>query len=91
MTPALTPRQERILAAIVAAVRETGYPPSMRELAAASSTASTSSVAYNLAKLAALGLIELIPYGPHGDMRRIRLLHRSGEPCPVCGAVVGLP
>ncbi|MCA1570818.1 MAG: MarR family transcriptional regulator [Chloroflexi bacterium] len=52
-----TRQQTRILEAIRSHVTEHGYPPSVRELAAAVGLASTSSVAYELNKMQRAGLI----------------------------------
>jgi len=51
-------RKQRIIAYIAATVRESGYPPSVREIAAAVGLASTSAVHHHLSALERDGLIE---------------------------------
>jgi repressor LexA len=51
-------RKQRIIDYIAAAVRESGYPPSVREIAAAVGLASTSAVHHHLSALEKEGLLE---------------------------------
>ena len=51
-------RKQRIIEYIATAVRESGYPPSVRELAAAVGLASTSAVHHHLSALEREGLLE---------------------------------
>lgn len=60
----LTPRQQRILEAIRSAVRERGYPPSVREIGDAVGLASPSSVAHQLRVLEEYGLLRRDPNRP---------------------------
>lgn len=61
---ALTPRQQRILDVIRAAVAERGYPPSIREIAEHAGLASPSSVSHQLKVLEAKGYIRRDPNLP---------------------------
>jgi repressor LexA len=56
-TPELTAQQQRVLDAIREWVDRHGYPPSIRQIAAATGLASPSSVAHHLAALERLGLL----------------------------------
>ncbi|MGH3168595.1 MAG: transcriptional repressor LexA [Trebonia sp.] len=53
----MTSRRRRIVQVIDDSVRRNGYPPSMREIAAATGLASTSSVSYQLSVLEEQGLV----------------------------------
>jgi repressor LexA len=55
--PGLTPRQQKIMDTIEDSVQCRGYPPTMREIAAAVGLASTSSVSYQLSILADKGRV----------------------------------
>ena len=51
-------RRQRIIEYIAATVRRSGYPPSVREIAAAVGLASTSAVHHHLSALEREGLLE---------------------------------
>ena len=53
----LSKRQERILEFVNAYIAENGYPPSIREIGAATETSSTSVVSYNLQRLEEKGCL----------------------------------
>lgn len=63
-TSTLTPRQEQILALIVASVNDRGYPPTIRELCDQTGLTSTSSVAHHLRELEHMGAIRRDPGSP---------------------------
>jgi repressor LexA len=75
----LTARQSAIVAFIRAHVADHGYPPTVRDIAAAVGLVSPSSVAYQLGELARLGAIRRDPARP----RAIVVLDPDG--CPTCG------
>jgi repressor LexA len=79
MTAPLTARQSAIVAHIRAHVAEHGYPPTVRDIAAAVGLVSPSSVAYQLGELARLGAIRRDPDRP----RAIVVL--DPQTCPTCG------
>jgi repressor LexA len=60
----LTPRQRKILAVIVSAVRDKGYPPSIREIGEAVGLTSPASVAHQLRKLEEKGFLRRDPNRP---------------------------
>jgi repressor LexA len=60
----LTKRQRRVLEAIEDAIREQGYPPSIREMGLRAGLTSPSSVAYQLKSLEAKGFIRRDPNRP---------------------------
>lgn len=60
----LTDRQRGILRVIAGAVRERGYPPTVREIAEAVGLASPSSVAHQLASLERKGFLRRDPHRP---------------------------
>lgn len=62
--PQLTPRQRRILEYISDAVRERGYPPTVREIGEAVGLTSSSSVHAQLANLERRGLLHKDPTKP---------------------------
>ena len=51
-------RKQRIIEYIATSVRESGYPPSVREIAAAVGLASTSAVHHHLSALEKEGMLE---------------------------------
>lgn len=66
----LTPRQREILDVIERAVRERGYPPSVREIGAAVGLTSPSTVHTHLASLSRLGYLRRDPTKPRAiEMR----------------------
>lgn len=76
----LTDRQEKILGAIAAFIREHGYPPSMREIGDLVGLSSLSSVTHQLSRLEQLGCIRRDPKRP----RAIEALwDPTGGPAPV--------
>jgi repressor LexA len=75
---ALTPRQRKILAVIRWAVKDRGYPPTLREIGEAVGLASLSSVSYQLDELVAKGAISRVP----GQPRAIRVLDPVVEMVP---------
>lgn len=85
MTDELTPRQREILALIRRHVRETGYPPTRAEIAAAFGFRSLTAAVDHLKALARHGVIELQP----GASRGIRLLMPADDDprLPVVGRV----
>lgn len=64
--PKLTARQERILDTIRSAVRDRGYPPTLRELTAAVGISSSSTAAEQLRILQHRGYIRVTPNTPRG-------------------------
>jgi repressor LexA len=60
----LTPRQQRVLATIKAAIEKRGYPPSMREIGEAVGLTSSSSVAHQLRVLEEKGFLKRDPNRP---------------------------
>ena len=60
----MTERQEQVLATIRTAVRERGYPPSIREIADAVGLKSSSSVHHQLEQLSKLGYLRRDPSRP---------------------------
>lgn len=66
--PPLTRRQALILDTIRAAVRDRGYPPSLRELCALVGISSSSTASENLRVLEARGYIRRTPNTPRGIM-----------------------
>jgi repressor LexA len=79
VTTELSARQSAIVAFIRAHVAEHGYPPTVRDIAAAVGLVSPSSVAYQLAQLVELGAIRRDPDRP----RAIVVVDPDG--CPTCG------
>jgi len=71
----LTPRQRKVLEAIVEAVETRGYPPSMREIGEQVGLTSSSSVAHQLSSLERLGYLRRDPNLP----RAIELRHPDGH------------
>ena len=71
----LTPRQRKVLDAIVEAVETRGYPPSMREIGEQVGLTSSSSVAHQLSSLERLGYLRRDPNLP----RAIELRHPDGH------------
>ncbi len=63
-TPAITPRQQRILDVIDRTVRDRGYPPTVREIGEAVGLTSSSSVHAQLANLERKGLLHKDPTKP---------------------------
>src|SRR5438067_7686979 len=74
-TTTLTPRQVRILEFIREAVRDRGYPPTVREIGEAVGLTSSSSVHAQLANLERMGLLQKDPTKP-------RAMTLSGEARP---------
>ncbi|MEU7823060.1 transcriptional repressor LexA [Catellatospora sp. NPDC049133] len=91
--PHLTQRQQRILAAITEWVQLHGYPPTVREIAAAVGLASPSSAAHHLKVLQDRGLLRRDARWP----RAVTVQSGSGRPAaaarvPVLGTIAaGLP
>ncbi len=73
MAEGLTDRHRQILDVIEAAMRERGYPPSVREIGAAVGLTSTSTVHAHLATLQKLGYLRRDPTKP----RALELLDRA--------------
>ncbi|MBK5969907.1 MULTISPECIES: transcriptional repressor LexA [Thiorhodovibrio] len=73
--PVLTDRQRQILALIRRHIRETGYPPTRAEIAAACGFRSVNAAVDHLKALARRGVIELKP----GASRGIRLLESAAS------------
>jgi hypothetical protein len=71
----LTPRQRRVLAFVEDHIDQNGYPPAIREVAAASGLASASSAAYQLRQLVKLGY--LTPAHKRGAVRATGVARRS--------------
>jgi repressor LexA len=63
-TAAITPRQQRILDFIAGAIRDRGYPPTVREIGEAVGLTSSSSVHAQLANLERMGLLHKDPTKP---------------------------
>ena len=90
-TPAVTPRQQRILDVIAATVRERGYPPTVREIGEAVGLTSSSSVHAQLANLERMGLLHKDPTKPRAvaleqpraDAVAVPLLGRIAAGSPV--------
>jgi len=61
----LSPKQERIISFVTEFLRDKGYPPTIRDIAAGCGISSTSVVAYNLNKLEQAGYIRR-----HSDISR---------------------
>ena len=71
----LSPKQESIINFITEFLRDNGYPPTIRDIAAGCGISSTSVVAYNLNKLEQAGYIRR-----HGEISRgIEFLNRQGK------------
>jgi repressor LexA len=77
----LTERQAAILEFISRHCRDTGYPPTVREIGFAVGLASPSTVHAHLAKLEAAGHIKRDPTKP-----RAMFVRREEEPAPAAGA-----
>jgi len=71
----LTPRQQRIVQAIRASVDSKGYPPTIREIAAAVGMNGPSGVAYQLRELERKGFLRRDPNSP----RALALITPSTE------------
>jgi repressor LexA len=84
-TDGLTPRQRRILEFIADAVRDRGYPPTVREIGEAVGLTSSSSVHSQLANLERKGLLHKDPTKP----RAIGLSDESTKPEGVVIPVLG--
>ncbi len=87
-SPEMSRRQREILDYVVRATHERGYPPSLREIAAALNYKSPSTVLYHLRKMERLGAIEREPErnralrpagGPRGMGARGRLVPLVGR------------
>jgi len=93
--PRISARQHRILAMIRDSVERSGYPPTVREIAAAVGLASPSSVTYHLKALERHGLLHRRAHAPRAvDLRgpawRRSRPERDGEPgvtIPVLGTI----
>jgi repressor LexA len=79
----LTPRRQKILACIRDSVQRRGYPPSMREIAAAAGLKSTSAVTYQLKTLEQMGHLTRDAKMPRTAVekpsRRRARRHRPGQ------------
>nr|WP_246140621.1 transcriptional repressor LexA [Micromonospora olivasterospora] len=93
--PALSYRQQQILAMIREWVEQHGYPPTVREIGKAVGLGSPSSVAHQLKALERHGVLHRIPGGPRavdarplatGDTPPSSDAHR-GTPVPLLGAI----
>ena len=92
-------RKQRIIEYIATTVRESGYPPSVREIAAAVGLASTSAVHHHLSALEKEGLLErdatqsralrLTPAASLSSGSGSDVLARSGEPGTATIPVIG--
>lgn len=71
----LTPARARVLEAIIAHVRENGWPPTMRELCTRLDVSSTRGVEEHLDRLERDGLLER----EHGRPRAMRVTARGDE------------
>ena len=78
----LTPRQRKVLEAIIEAVETRGYPPSMREIGEQVGLTSSSSVAHQLSSLERLGYLRRDPNLP----RAIELRHPDGKVVATAGS-----
>lgn len=89
MPDPLTRRQQDILSALTRALRERGYPPSVRELGDAAGLRSPATVHAHLRQLEEKGYIRRVP----GQPRTVEVVVRStGAEVPVIGRVAaGLP
>jgi repressor LexA len=99
MTTHLSERQQAMLDFLSTYIEDTGYPPSIREIGAATGISSTSVVSYNLRRLEEAGYIDRDPEVSRGlklteaarnefssdAVVRVPLLGRivAGEPVPV--------
>jgi repressor LexA len=83
----LTPRQRKVLEAIIEAVQTRGYPPSMREIGEQVGLTSSSSVAHQLSSLERLGYLRRDPNLP----RAIELRHPDGSVITTSGRGAGSP
>jgi len=92
----LSPKQERIINFVTEFLRDKGYPPTIRDIAAGCGISSTSVVAYNLNKLEQAGYIRrrsdisrgikfLAPQKKGGELVYIPIVGviAAGEPIPV--------
>jgi repressor LexA len=68
--PDLTPRQRKIIQAIVDSIQRRGYAPSMREIADAAGLSSPSSVSYQLSILAKKGYLSRDARRPRSSVLR---------------------
>ncbi|CAM4155952.1 transcriptional repressor LexA [Helcobacillus massiliensis] len=84
--PRLTARQRRILDVIEDAIREHGYPPSMREIASKAGLASPSSVLHQLTVLETKGYVRRDPNRP----RALELVQGDDAPAPTSGDFNGI-
>lgn len=71
----LTPKQQRVYDFIRTFTRQTGYPPTLREIGHNLGISSTSTVKYHLDKLRIAGLIQW-------DGGKTRSITLPGDPCP---------
>jgi repressor LexA len=93
--PRISARQRRILAIIRDSVEQSGYPPTVREIAAAVGLASPSSVTYHLKALERHGLLRRRAHAPRAVDLRGSARSRSrpefdGEPgvtIPILGTI----
>lgn len=76
--PNLTAKQQQIYDLIRTSIRETGHPPTFREIGEALGLRSPSTVQFHLRKLEAAGLIRI----PEGKTRAITLLGEDDAPAP---------
>ena len=90
----ITPRQQRILDVIAQAVRERGYPPTVREIGEAVGLTSSSSVHAQLANLERMGLLKkdatkpraMALSEPKADAVAVPLLGRIAAGAPTLAA-----
>jgi repressor LexA len=81
----LTPRQRRILDHIASAVRERGYPPTVREIGEAVGLTSSSSVHAQLANLERRGMLHKDPTKPRA--MTLSEPQATGEVVPLLGRI----
>src|SRR5947207_11943310 len=83
----LTARQRRILDFIGTAVRERGYPPTVREIGEAVGLTSSSSVHAQLANLERMGLLHKDPTKPRAMTLSTDEARAAGTTVPVLGRI----
>lgn len=90
--PPLTAQQQRILTAIREWVGQRGYPPTVREIAAAAGYTSPSSVAHHLKTLERLGCLRRDPRWPRAvDVRSLPDAAKPPPTTPETEAAVRVP
>lgn len=88
----LSERQQRILEFVNEYIEENGYPPSIREIGAATDTSSTSVVSYNLRRLEEAGYISRAREVSRGlkltSTTRARMMPQAVVRLPLLGRIV---